>query len=169
MKKHFQDLPRFPPITILSDEKWYPYSQYEFHPDGSLYADTVELATTPSVPEVLSIDLPTGFEATNLTPSPSSSKPRSGTPPPSSNRTTPTVVDFPSTPTNNVSTVVDLPSKRKNEEREIKGVIEVKQDSKESEEMDHSQLSAIGKQFMQQLPDLSYMLKSTLSLPNGDK
>jgi len=34
-----------------------------------------------------------------------------------------------------------------------------------SDELDH--LSAAGKKFMEQLPDLSYMLKSTLSLPDN--
>jgi len=195
MKGHFRDLPRSPPLTILSDEKWYPYSQYEFHRDGSPYADTAERTTTPSVPEVLSIDLPTGFEASNLTPSTSSKPPaRSYTPPPSSNRAAPTVVDFPSTPKNNQSTVVKLPPKLKSNEpetndvnnaqqstvvnlppklksnkRETNNVSDAQQESEESGEVDYSQLSAIGKQFMEQLPDLSYMLKSTLSLPNDKK
>ena len=98
-KKFFEDLPRSPPLTILSDEKWYPYSQYEFHRDGSPYAESVERVTTPSVPEVLSIDLPTGFEASNLSPS---SKPKQSNtasqPAATAYRSTPTVVDFPSTP-----------------------------------------------------------------------
>mmetsp|Transcript_15862 Transcript_15862/g.38122 ORF Transcript_15862/g.38122 Transcript_15862/m.38122 type:complete len:170 (+) Transcript_15862:1-510(+) len=146
MKKFFAALPQSPPLTILSDEKWYPYSQYEFHRDGSPFADSVERVTTPSVPEVLSIDLPTGFEASNLNTSPAKNS-APPPPPPSSYRSTPTVVDFPTSPES---------------ERDD----DAKQKIEESKEFDYSQLSATGKQFMDQLPDLSYMLKSTLCLPN---
>ena len=115
MKKHFEDLPHSPPLTILSDEKWYPYSQYEFHRDGSLYADSAARVTTPSVPEVLSIVLPTGFD---LTPSSNKSKPGTPPPPPSSYRATSTVVDFPSTPENNKSVInVERDAQQDSEER----------------------------------------------------
>lgn len=116
IKKLFNNLPRSPPLTILSDEKWYPYSQYEFHRDGSPYADSVERVTTPSVPEVLSINLPTGFEASNLSPSSSSSLSNSkkhssssatSTPPRTNNAYTPTVVDFPTTPKSGRNVVSD--------------------------------------------------------------
>jgi len=153
MKKYFVDLPCSPPMTILSDEKWYPYSQYEFHRDGSPYytepAERMKM-TTPSVPEVLSIDLPTGFEASNLRSSPSN---LSATPPPPSYLVgaTPTVVDFPSTPKSKGGGT---------------NKCNVQQASEESEELDNSLLSATGKRFMEQLPDLSFMLKPTLSLPN---
>ena len=98
MKKYFKDLPLSPPLTILSDEKWYPYSQYEFHRDGSSYADSAERKSIDkTVPEVLSIDLPTGFDASHF--SHFSSPPPPPPPPDSSGfRSTPTVVDFPSTP-----------------------------------------------------------------------
>lgn len=99
MKQYFEGLPRSAPLTILSDEKWYPYSQYEFRRDGSPYAESAEcVSTKPAVPEVLSIDLPTGFEASNLSPS----KQQTGAPSSPMNNTgfraAPTVVDFPSTP-----------------------------------------------------------------------
>ncbi|KAL9180224.1 hypothetical protein ACHAXT_008194 [Thalassiosira profunda] len=140
MKQYFEDLPRSPPVTILSDEKWYPYSQYEFRNNGSPYAESAERATTPSVPEVLSIDLPTGFEASNLSPS-SESKQSNNAAAASSYRATPTVVDFPSTPKS---------------ERKVAN----------TDDPDFSQLTEAGRRFMEQLPDLSYMLKSTLSLPD---
>ena len=105
MKQYFKDLPRSQPVTILSEEKWYPYSQYEFHRDGSPYADSAaqRVSVAPAVPEVLSIELPTGFEAIDLNMSPSSKAKRKG----GSNNShpanpaaaqTPTVVDFPTTP-----------------------------------------------------------------------
>jgi len=151
MKKYFEDLPRSPPVTILSDEKWYAYSQYEFHHDGSPYADSAERVSTQSVPEVLGINLPIGFEASKLTPTPAEPK----SPPPAPDRATATVVDFPSTPENKRSYVnVETVAKRR---------------TSESDEIDLSQLSATGKRFMEQLPDLSYMLKSTLSLPKDNQ
>lgn len=152
MRKFFETLPRTPSVTILSDEKWYPYSQYEFHRDGSPYANLVERVSQPSVPEVLSIDLPTGFEASNLSKPASNAKQSnitSNSIPPAAYQSTPTVVDFPSTSKKERNTISDS-QKRK----------------KESDVMDVSQLSITGKKFMEQLPDLSYMLKSTLSLPN---
>ncbi|KAL3791975.1 hypothetical protein ACHAW5_002620 [Stephanodiscus triporus] len=138
IKKYFQGLPRSTPFTIISDEKWFPYSHYEFHRDGSPYAELVERPRTPSVPEMLSIELPTGFDASHL-----SGSTLSVPPPPlaSSNRAAPTIVDFPSTPK----------SSREGKENN-------------SDELD--QLSPAGKKFLEQLPDLSYMLKSTLSLPH---
>lgn len=51
---------------------------------------------TLSVPEVLSIELPTGFEASDLSSSSSRTSPPLRI---STNRSTSTVVDFPSTPT----------------------------------------------------------------------
>ena len=89
LKKFYDKLPISPPSTVLSKEKWFPYSQYEFNRDGSSYA--------PSVPEVLSIELPTGFEAGDYLSSASSrpAQPLSI----SSHRSTATVVDFPSKPT----------------------------------------------------------------------
>ena len=96
MKKYFKDLPRSPPLTILSDEKWYPYSQFGFHRDGSSYAHSAERKSIDkTVPEVLSIDLPTGFDASHFS---HFSSPHPPPPDSSGYRSTPTVVDFPSTP-----------------------------------------------------------------------
>ena len=97
LKKFYDKLPISPPSTVLSKEKWFPYSQYEFNRDGSSYAPSVELVPTSSVPEVLSIELPTGFEAGDYLSSASSrpAQPLSI----SSHRSTATVVDFPSKPT----------------------------------------------------------------------
>ncbi|KAL3764703.1 hypothetical protein ACHAWU_001533 [Discostella pseudostelligera] len=151
LKKFYENLPISPPSTVLSKEKWYPYSQYEFNRDGSPYAPPVELVPSSTVPEVLSIELPTGFEArTNLSSS-STSRP-SPSLPGSSNRSTPTVVDFPSTPTARMNHGTGYDSRHDNEE---------------SSEPDLSQLSEQGKRFMAEIPDLSYMLKSTLSLPKA--
>lgn len=143
---HFiQSLPKSPPSTILSEEKWYPYSQYVFHNDGTPYTETVNLmgAVTPTVPEVLSIELPTGFDASTFSPnhSFSSSNARCTTPSHEPSRPTATMVDFPSANT------------RMTEE-----------DKKEAaEDEEFGKLSAAGKKFLDQLPDLSYMLQSTLS------
>ena len=148
MMKHFQDLPRTLPLTILSDEKWYPYSQYEFHRDGTPNADSVERSTAPIVPEVMNIDLPTGFEASHL-----NSPPKHSTlPPPDSSgfRSAPTVVDFPATPPGNKS-------------------VWIENGSSSREDMDLSKLSEKGKRFIEHLPDLSHMLKSTLCLPDSDE
>ena len=96
LKKFYDKLPISPPSTVLSKEKWFPYSQYEFNRDGSSYAPSVELVPTSSVPEVLSIELPTGFEAGNLSSASAIPvQPLSI----SSHRSTATVVDFPSKPT----------------------------------------------------------------------
>ena len=37
-----------------------------------------------------------------------------------------------------------------------------------SEDIDFSQLSEAGKHFLEQIPDLTYMLKSKLSLPDAE-
>ena len=100
-----------------------------------------------------------GFDASNLTePTSSSSTNRQDTSPPATDTSfTPTFVDFPSTPKSNKSTVND------------KGVQETQKWAEESDEKDDfSQLSDTGKRFMERLPDLSYMLKPSLSLP-GDE
>lgn len=75
IKEFLKGLPRSPPVSILSDEKWYPYSQYVFHSDGTLFTDSVERVAAPTVPDVLSIDLPTGFDFSKP------SKQKSSTPP----------------------------------------------------------------------------------------
>ena len=97
MREFFRGLPRSLPQTILSDDKWFPYSHYEFRRDGSPRAEFVERSRTPAVPEMLSIVLPTGFDASHLNGGSITSAPP---PPPlaSSNRAAPTIVDFPSTP-----------------------------------------------------------------------
>jgi hypothetical protein len=95
MKEYFQGPPSRP-LTILSDEKWYPYSHYQFKRDGSPYAEFVKRSKTRSVPEMLSIELPTGFDASNLSGSVSSAPTHPY--PGSSNRDAPTIADFPSTP-----------------------------------------------------------------------
>ena len=128
MKQFFKDLPRSQPVTILSDEKWYPYSQYEFHRDGSPYADSAaqRASVAPAVPEVLSIELPTGFEASDLNMSPSAKAKRRGSinnshPANPSAAQTPTVVDFPTTPQSGKSFVEDViqPKVRVPEERYV--------------------------------------------------
>jgi hypothetical protein len=95
LKKFYEDLPRSPPSTVLCNEKWFPYSQYEFNRDGSPYVPFIERVSTTSVPEVLLIDLPTGFEARDS--SSSSSRPSSPLPV-NSMWSTQTVVDVPTTP-----------------------------------------------------------------------
>ena len=95
IKEYFKGPPSRP-ITILSDERWFPYSHYEFKRDGSPYAELVERTRTTSVPEMLSIELPTGFDASRLSGSASSAPTHPY--PASSNRAAPTIVDFPSTP-----------------------------------------------------------------------
>jgi len=149
MKDYFANQPRPAPLAILSDDKWYPYSQYEFNKDGSPYADSVERVTAPVVPEVMDIDLPTGFDISEST------KQKATPPPPDSSgfRSTPTVVDFPSTPPPGKKKSVDIQQESAEEENDV--------------DIDLSKLSAKGRQFMEQLPDLSYMLKSTLCLPEG--
>jgi len=146
MKEYFANQPRSAPLAILSDDKWYPYSQYEFNKDGSPYADSVERVTTPVVPEVMDINLPTGFDISEST------KQKAAPPPPDSSgfRSTPTVVDFPSTPPPDTKKSINIREEKANEE---------------DDDIDLSKLSAKGRQFMEQLPDLSYMLKSTLCLP----
>jgi len=144
---YIESLPTSPPSTILSEEKWYPYSQYVFHHDGTPYTEKANMmgVSAPSVPEVLSIELPTGFDASTFSPntSLSSSNARCTTPPPTrqSVQATATMVDFPSA------------DAKMTEE-----------DAKEAAEDDEfGKLSAAGKKFMEQLPDLSYMLQPTLS------
>mmetsp|Transcript_22597 Transcript_22597/g.29034 ORF Transcript_22597/g.29034 Transcript_22597/m.29034 type:complete len:108 (+) Transcript_22597:189-512(+) len=101
--------------------------------------------SAPSVPEVLSIELPTGFDASTFSPntSSSSSNARCTTPPPrqSSVQATATMVDFPS-------------ADAKMTEEDVKEA---------AEDDEFGKLSAAGKKFMEQLPDLSYMLQPTLS------
>eukprot|EP00986_Skeletonema_menzelii_P014326 scaffold9413_cov129-Skeletonema_menzelii.AAC.2 len=142
--KYIQSLPTSPPSIILSEEKWYPYSQYVFHHDGTPYTEKANLmgVASPSVPEVLSIELPTGFDASTFSPNSSlSSNARCTTPPVQSVRPTATMVDFPSA------------DAKMTEE-----------DAKEAAEDDEfSELSAAGKKFMEKLPDLSYMLQPNLS------
>ena len=148
MKEFFANQPRSVPLAILSDDKWYPYSQYEFNKDGSSYSDSVERVTAPVVPEVMNINLPTGFDISEST------KQKAAPPPPDSSgfRSTPTVVDFPSTPPAGTKKSID---------------IQQESAAEEEDDIDLSKLSAKGRQFMEQLPDLSYMLKSTLCLPEG--
>lgn len=139
-----QSLPASPPAIILSEEKWYPYSQYVFHRDGMPYTGKANLmgVAPPSVPEVLSIELPTGFDASNLSQNASaSSNTRCTTPPVQSVRPTATMVDFPS-------------ANAKMSEEDVKEA---------AEDDEFSKLSATGKKFMEKLPDLSYMLQPNLS------
>jgi len=144
---YIESLPTSPPSTILSEEKWYPYSQYVFHHDGTPYTENANLmgVSAPSVPEVLSIELPTGFDASTFNPNTtsSSSNARCTTPPPTrqSVQATATMVDFPS-------------ADAKMTEEDVKEA---------AEDDEFGKLSAAGKKFMEQLPDLSYMLQPTLS------
>ena len=100
----------------------------------------------PSIPEVLSIELPTGFDASAFSPNTSSSSnARCTTPPVQSVRPTAT------------ATLVDFPSAADTKMTE--------EDANEAAEDDDEfdKLSAAGKKFMDKLPDLSYMLQPTLS------
>ncbi|KAL7509664.1 hypothetical protein ACHAXN_006668 [Cyclotella atomus] len=129
--EHFlKDLPVSPPSSILSrGENWSPYRQYYFGKDGSTFAVNREPLSV-EVPEVLCIDLPTGFDAREL------SKP----------------------PSENVS-VAQM--KLTSAEVPIEDFPVV---NKINSEFDDSQLSSTGKKFFDNIPDLSYMLLSTLSL-----
>ncbi len=99
----------------------------------------------PSIPEVLSIELPTGFDASAFSPNTSSSSnARCTTPPVQSVRPTAT------------ATLVDFPSAA-----DTKMTEEDANEAVEDDEFD--KLSAAGKKFMDKLPDLSYMLQPTLS------
>lgn len=108
----------------------------------------------PSVPEVLNVELPTGFDASTFSPTISSSpNTRCTTPPAQFARPTATLVDFPS-----ADTKMSSPSADTNMTEE---------DAKEAAEDDEfGKLSAAGKKFMDKLPDLSYMLQPTLSTAN---
>jgi hypothetical protein len=146
---YIESLPTSPPSTILSEEKWYPYSQYIFHHDGTPYTEKSNLMLSsmaaPAVPEVLSIQLPTGFDASTFSPKTSSSSLKNGrfTEPPTKQPVRPT------------ATMMDFPSA---------DVKMTEEDVKEAAEDDEfGKLSAAGKKFMEQLPDLSYMLHPTLS------
>jgi hypothetical protein len=98
IEEYFRSLPRSLPTTILSDVKWFPYSHYEFQRDGSPHAEFVERSRMPAVPEMLSIVLPTGFDASHMNGGSITGAPPPPPPLASSNRAAPTIVDFPSTP-----------------------------------------------------------------------
>lgn len=108
----------------------------------------------PSVPEVLSIELPTGFDASTLSPNASStSNARCTTPPGQPVRPAATLVDFPSADTKMSSSTADAKI--------------TEEDAKEAAKEDEfGKLSDAGKKFMDKLPDLSYMLQPTLSTVN---
>lgn len=110
--------------------------------------------SAPSVPEVLSIELPTGFDASTFSPNnSSSSNARCTTPPEQPVRPTATLVDFPSADTKITSPSADTKSTEE-------GVKEAAEDD------EFDKLSATGKKFMDKMPDLSYMLQPTLSTAN---
>ena len=67
-------LPKSPAISILSAENWNPHSQYMFNEDGSPIIEFVEMHSTSSIPEVLCIDLPTGFDASEFSRQPIGNK-----------------------------------------------------------------------------------------------
>jgi hypothetical protein len=140
---YIKSLPTSPPSTILSEEKWYPYSQYIFQHDGTPYTEKSNpMSMAAPVPEVLSIELPTGFDASAFNPKTSSStNGRFSEPPTQPVRPTATMVDFPSA--------------------DAKMTEEEEKEAAEDDEF--GKLSAAGKKFMEQLPDLSYMLQPTLS------
>jgi hypothetical protein len=65
-------LPASPSISVLSRTSWNPYSQYLFSKDGLPLLDSNEpLSAQTSVPEVLCIDLPTGFDVSEFNKPPS--------------------------------------------------------------------------------------------------
>jgi len=150
-----KSLPRSPPITILSDEKWYPYSQYVFHDDGTPYADSVERAVPPVVPDVVSVDLPTGFDASELS---KTSKPNHDTP-------SSTVVDTHTNTEPEPSSNDGVDSKKENET----GLDPGNYDGLLEDEEVYPKLSATGKRFFDRIPDFSYMLKPALASLEREK
>jgi len=150
MRQDLTNFPRTPPNAILSKERWYPYSHYDFHRDGTRYFENVESLTPVTVPDVLQIALPTGFDASDIPPKGSIAQCRPSAPPTAPFQANPTVVDFPTTPVKR-ERIKTAPSPTKN--------------CTHGRDDDYSKMSAGGKLFMDQLPDLSYMLGSTLSLP----
>lgn len=73
MIRFLAGLPMSAPMAILSHDRWYPYSHYTFNIDGTPMIESCEpVSSTPSVPDVLCIDLPTGFDASEF------SKPANG-------------------------------------------------------------------------------------------
>jgi hypothetical protein len=51
----------------LSSEKWHPFSHYVFNSDGTPIVDSFKsVSQAPLVPDVLCIDLPTGFDASKF-------------------------------------------------------------------------------------------------------
>eukprot|EP00804_Cyclotella_cryptica_P019691 CCRYP_016455-RB/>CCRYP_016455-RB protein AED:0.00 eAED:0.00 QI:135/1/1/1/1/1/2/500/384 len=67
IKSFVMNLSMSHPITILSHDKWHPYSHYIFNRDGTPMVDSCEtVSPNPSVPDVLCIDLPTGFDASEF-------------------------------------------------------------------------------------------------------
>ena len=67
MKSFLIGLPVSAPIAILSHDKWYPYSHYIFNVDGTPMIESCEpVSSTAPVPDVLCIDLPTGFDASEF-------------------------------------------------------------------------------------------------------
>lgn len=157
--EHFlKDLPVSPPSSILSrGENWSPYRQYYFGKDGSTFAVNREPLSV-EVPEVLCIDLPTGFDAREL------SKPPSENVSVAQMKLTSAEVpieDFPVV--NKINRYVPLVCDKTSYFLCVDPV--GKTDSSQySSEFDDSQLSSTGKKFFDNIPDLSYMLLSTLSL-----
>ena len=66
IENFLKGLPKSPTVCIRSAENWNPHSQYLFNEDGSSIVDGVEKHSTPSIPEVLCIDLPIGFDASEF-------------------------------------------------------------------------------------------------------
>lgn len=98
MRQHLINFPRTSPNAILSKERWYPYSHYDFHRDGTRYSENVETLVSNAVPDVLQIALPTGFDASDISPKGSIAPCRPPAPPTAPFQSNPTVVDFPATP-----------------------------------------------------------------------
>lgn len=137
IKSFLKGLPVSPPIAILSHDKWYPYSHYIFSSDGTPMVECcAPVSPTPSVPDVLCINLPTGFDASEFN---------------NSNKQLAEVSFSHQKPSD-----ADLPVKNNDHE-----------DRKPKSLFDEPQLSPAGKKFLDQIPNLSYMLSSSLHLPGN--
>lgn len=154
------------PQVIISDENVYPYSQYEFDwDDGSptikLGKENKNKKVKPAVPDLLPIVLPKGeFETHNTTSGSTTQLPSSQ----------PTVINIPST-TIEIGSEGTTDVDAQQNERYVWNIAYTGHNyfylpTHSSFHCNFSdQLSAKGKKMLDQLPDLSYMLQSTLSLP----
>lgn len=64
IEKHLEEVPVSSPLSILSNENWNPYNQYMMNKNPTQVVGFEN--PVPAVPEVLCIDLPTGFDASEF-------------------------------------------------------------------------------------------------------